>query len=457
MEDNFFELGGDSIMAIQMVARANEAGLQLSVKQLFEHQTIGRLAEVAGQGVRVMAEQGTVSGLVELTPIQRWFFEQEVGVAHHFNQAVLLEVKAGVEARVVGEALHELVKQHDALRMRYERGESGWLQVNAEVEEQEILWRVDLSGVEESQKLKRLEAEGQKAQESLDLRVGPLVRGVWFDLGVGQASRLLLVIHHLVVDGVSWRVLMEDLQQSYGGLVAGRGAGLGRKSSSYQQWAKRLVEHAQSEEVVQELEYWKKVGSERVEPLPVDEVGGENLAGYEGRVSVWLSEEETRGLVREVPEKYHTQINDALLTAVGQALSSWTGQKRVRLDLEGHGREELFRELDVNRTVGWFTTIYPVVLEVEGGQGVGRVLKSVKEQLRAVPGKGIGYGILRYLRQGRGEELKGEAAEVSFNYLGQFEQEGIKGKEPIFEISGEASGDACSAQRRRGYKLEIGG
>ena len=261
----------------------------------------------------------------------------------------------------------------------------------------------------------RLEAETQAVQESLDLGKGPVCRVVWFEMGAGQASRILLVIHHLVVDGVSWRILLEDLQRGCQQVKGGQRLDFPAKTTSFQQWAQKLGAYAGTEQVGRELEYWS--GSVGVERLPVDHEGAEDVVEEGRTVMVWLSEEETRGLLQEVPGKYHTEINDVLLTVLVEAFSRWTGRERLVLDLEGHGREEeIIGGVDVTRTVGWFTTMYPVVLKWEGEQGIGGAIKSVKEQLRAVPRRGIGYGLLKYVR---GEQAlrEGAGAQVVFNYF----------------------------------------
>ncbi len=317
VHDNFFELGGDSILSIQIIARANSAGLKLTPRQLFEHQTVARLAEVAGSGEERLADQGNVSGEVELTPIQRWFFEQELEESRHYNQAVMLEVREGLAGGVVEAVVKALVKHHDALRMRYERASGQWRQINAEVEENEIFVRVDLSGVEAAEQSTRLTAEAERAQRGLDLGKGPVIRVVWYEMGLGKAARLLMVIHHLVVDGVSWRILLEDLQKGCESLRAKGEVEFKSKTSSYQQWAKRLKEYAQGQPVEKELEYWQGLGWENWKGMPVDIAGGENRVRSMESVGVWLGEEETRALLQEVPEKYHTQINDVTVSRAG--------------------------------------------------------------------------------------------------------------------------------------------
>jgi amino acid adenylation domain-containing protein/FkbM family methyltransferase len=460
INDNFFELGGDSILSIQIVARAVQAGLQLTPRHLFQHKTIAELSRVVDCGtVAVQAEQGTVSGVVALTPIQQWFLEQEVPERGHYNQAVLLAVPEETKGELLAAVVQKLMEHHDALRLRFEYEAGQWRQHNAAKETAAVFSEIDLSELAAEQQGEELENRATQLQRSLDLSAGPLLRVALFNLGRGQGKRLLLVVHHLAVDGVSWRILLEDVQRGYEQAARGERLELPAKTSSYQSWATHLVEQAQSEESRSEAEYWlreqRMLGSAK---LPRDHETGENLVGSTGSVSVSLSAVETKALLQEVPGVYHTQINDALLTAVGVALTEWMGSEQVAVELEGHGREELGAGVDVTRTVGWFTSIYPVVLAVQRGSGTGERLKLVKEKLRAVPRRGVGYGLLRYLSAD--EEVRTQlrergGAEVCFNYLGQFGH-GIT-EASGWRVAPESSGAASSDQVRRKYLVEIDG
>ncbi|HEU0078852.1 MAG TPA: condensation domain-containing protein, partial [Longimicrobiaceae bacterium] len=292
-------------------------------------------------------------------------------------------------------------------------------------------------------------------QRSLDLARGPLLRVVLFDLGAG-GQLLLLVIHHLVVDGVSWRILLEDLETAHAQLSRGEAVRLPAKTTSWQSWAERLAEQTHSEAIAAEAGYWLEQSRRAAAPLPVDDAAGENTAAQAQSVSVKLGETETEALLRKVPQAYRTQIDDVLLTALARTLTRWTGGVRVRVDLEGHGREEERVEgADLSRTVGWFTAVYPVVLEAPAE--VGAALKAVKEQLRAVPGKGMGYGLLRWLSGAEvGEELSGASeAQVGFNYLGQFD--GMASGEAFFGFAEESAGAWSDEGTPRRHLLEVSG
>ena len=312
---------------------------------------------------------------------------------------------------------------------------------------------LDLQGLERAQQLRALRESAQRLQGSLDLGAGPLLRAGLFELG-GQEQRLLLIIQHLVVDGVSWGILLEDLVSAYEQLERGEGVRLAAKTSSFKSWSEQLHRYAHSEVLQEQLSYWSALELAQTARLPPDHEESANTVGDERVVRVQLSEPQTQALLREVPEVYHTQINDVLLTGLAQALRDWTGAGRQLIGLEGHGREELFAGVDVSRTVGWFTSLFPVVLDLEGHTGAGAALQAVKEQLRAIPQRGVGYGILRYVRGS--EVLRGQPQpQLAFNYLGQLERTLSVGG--LLERAPEGVGAARSAQGLRRHLLEVNG
>ncbi|MCT9935259.1 amino acid adenylation domain-containing protein [Planotetraspora sp. A-T 1434] len=463
--DNFFELGGDSILSIQVVSRARQDGLDLTSRDVFLHQTVAslaaRLTEAAApahQPVGGLPDQGVVSGPVPLTPIQHWFFETHPERPHHFDQSVLVELAVRPDEQALRHALDAVLAHHDALRMRFERAGGEWRQHNAPPagpgdEAGESLERRDLSGMDAGERAAAMRAIADEVHAGFDLATGPLVKAVLFDGTPGQASgrasggaldrasggtseqgaegrpALLLVVHHLVVDGVSWRILLEDLGRAYRQAVRGEPVDLGAKTTSFQEWATRLTAYVADGCLDDERDHWAAVTRDGDLSVPVDGQGagtGANTVRTTRSVTARLSPEETESLLRQVPGVYRTQVNDVLLAALGEVLSRWTGRRRVLVDLEGHGREDLLEGVDLTRTVGWFTTIFPVALDLPrdpGDPGLlrwGATLKSVKEQLRAVPRRGLGYGALRYLG-GAVQAETDRRPQVSFNYLGQFD------------------------------------
>jgi amino acid adenylation domain-containing protein/non-ribosomal peptide synthase protein (TIGR01720 family) len=439
IHDNFFELGGDSILSIQMVARANQAGLQFTPKQLFQHQTIAELATVISNTPSIQAEQGLVTGTVPLTPIQQWFFAENQPEPHHYNQSVLLEVPHNLEPKLIQQAVQQLLRHHDALRMQYVPKASGWQQINATFDNTVPFCTIDLSGQPASKQQATIESTADEMQASLDLEAGAIVQVALFHLGRNKPGRLLFIVHHLAVDGVSWRILLEDLFTSYQQLLQGQAIRLPRKTTSFKEWASKLNSYAP--QARKELNYWLAPEREEVTPLPKDYRASKkaNNVASTSQVSVALGKKETKVLLQEVPAAYNTQINDVLLTALVQTFARWTGDNNLLVDLEGHGREELFEDVDISRTVGWFTTVFPVVLQLNTKK-LGEGLKSIKEQLRSIPNHGIGYGLLRYLNSdASSRELAAmPQAEVCFNYLGQLDSVGID--YPGLALAKESSG-----------------
>jgi amino acid adenylation domain-containing protein/non-ribosomal peptide synthase protein (TIGR01720 family) len=498
--DNFFELGGDSILSIQIVARTNQAGLQLTPKQLFESPTVAGLAAVAEIASTIQAEQGLVTGAIPLTPIQHWFFEQKLCDMHHWNQALLLEVRQSISPLATAEttplspplprgetnslplirgglgwgqrygcqrtispdllkqAVQKLMEHHDALRLRFTPIESGWQQVNAGLDAVESVpfSFIDLSSVPAAERESALESTTSELQASLNFTEGPLIRVALFDFGDNQPNRLLIVIHHLAVDGISWRILLEDLQQIYQQLSQEEAVKLPPKTFSFKQWSESLREYACSERLQQERDYWMR--SPHHSPLPVDNPDGANTVALARTISVSLNVEETRALLQEVPAAYQTQINDVLLTALVQTFTQWRGGPSLLVDLEGHGREAITKDIDVSRTVGWFTTIFPVLLTLEGISHPGEALKAIKEQLRGVPNRGIGYGVLRYLSEDAEVTQLLQSlpqAEVRLNYLGQFDQ--VLPESSLFKLVNPTTDTSRSPRGNRRYLIDING
>ncbi|MCW2917433.1 MAG: amino acid adenylation domain protein [Actinomycetia bacterium] len=435
-DDDFFALGGDSILSIQVVARAAQAELTLTPKLMFQHPVLADLAAAAISTpvTRVEAEQGTVTGPVPPLPVQRWFLDQEQPAPHHYNQEILVRAHQPLDLEPLKAALAAIVAHHDALRLRARRtGDGGWMLDNADVTAPQPITVADRAAFEEL---------AAKTQASLDLESGCLLHALYARLGA-NGDRLLLVAHHLGVDGVSWRILLEDLATAYGQAAAGKRISLPPKTTSFQFWARRLAEDAGR--FAAELPYWTKLlGSARDGALPHDEAGlAANTFGNTQEVTVALSTETTGELLRSSGRAPTQAI---MLAALGRALADWTGRRRVLVDVEGHGREQLWDDVDLSRTVGWFTTIYPVALETE--EGPHATLRHVKEHLASVHDNGLGYGILRR------SELSGSPTPATrFNYLGQVIGAGSAGT--LFTSAPEGTGQSVSPLNRRPYLLDV--
>jgi amino acid adenylation domain-containing protein/non-ribosomal peptide synthase protein (TIGR01720 family) len=435
--DNFFELGGDSILSIMVVSRAAQEGLRITPRQFFDKQTVRELAAVAEPmtrpiGVRHARKGSAADGRdLPLTPVQHWFFEQGLTRPGHWNQGWLFALDADADcARIAGhlrDVVAALGDRHEALRLRFDRsGPHGrWHAEARAVDRAATDESVTLVEVAESDDWDAALGAALAAAAEFDLGRPPLLRVLVIDGGRPDRRRLALLAHHLVIDGVSWRVLLEDLHTAFRQAATGAPVRLPSATTPISAWARALRELAHAPETEADLDFWLSqtsadpAGPEPDLPQPPEHAREQDTA----RTTVGLDVEQTRLLLREVPRAYRTHIDDVLLTALTRALTRSTASNHVSLWLEGHGREQhLVDGADLSRTLGWFTSIAPVTLSLPPGDDPGTALKAVKEQLRAVPHHGLSYGLLRYLHSAHASTLAARPApRVGFNYLGQFD------------------------------------
>ncbi|MEM8530663.1 MAG: amino acid adenylation domain-containing protein [Chloroflexota bacterium] len=454
--DNFFTLGGDSILSIQMIARAAKAGLHLTPKDIFRYQTIAELAMVVTKTTTASVSQEPVTGTVTLTPIQHWFFDQELLNPHHWNQAVLLEASHEFNPVIIEQVLHQMVVHHDGLRLRFTPTPIGWQQAYVALEQQVGFTTVDISDCSSEEVLNTVNNIATSRHAHLHLADGPVVQAILFNVMKTHKQYLVLIIHHLVVDGVSWRILLEDFQTLYTQYQLQQRPQLPSKTTSFQDWSVRLGAYAQSPELHQEYDYWVSLSQETIQSLPVDVRSGQNTFGAADSIVIELSETKTLALLQDVPSAYRTHINDILLTALAKAWLAWDNRLALYVSLEGHGRESLFADVDLSRTIGWFTSLFPVFLDIRDISDIGTQIKTIKEHLRNIPHNGIGYGMLRYLHPDRlvRDSLANLALpQVSFNYLGQFDQ--ALSTNATFRILPDVPGLLCDAQNSRVHVLDI--
>ena len=442
LNDNFFERGGDSIISIQVVSRARAAGIHFTAKALFQHQTVRSLARVAQLQTARMIDQGSVQGETPLLPFQQLFFEMQLPDSHHWNQSFLLTPREALQGERLEAALQGLIAHHDVLRLNFSQHPEGWKAEHAAAGTP-VLWQATVADASE------LTALCEKAQRSLDLQQGPLLRAVLIELADGS-QRLLLVMHHLVVDGVSWRVFLEDLQALY------REQKMPAKTSSFKAWAERLQAHARSAAMASEQAFWLQQLQGAATDLPCRDPQGARPGRLAQTVVSQLDAERTRQLLQQAPTAYRTQINDLLLTALARVICQWTGHASSLIQLEGHGREDLFDDIDLTRTLGWFTSLFPVRLTPDASLAVS--IKQIKEQLRSVPHKGLGFGALRYL----GDEATREAfsalptPRITFNYLGQVDGS-FDQPDTLFAPAAESAGAEQSPDAPLGNWLTLNG
>lgn len=442
---NFFALGGDSILGIQVVARANRAGLKLSPTLLFEHPTIAELATLAVPAGGDM--EGTPpEGAVPLTPIQRWFLEQEPAEPFHFNQSVLVAPVDELDLTVLESAVAAVVAQHDALRLRFWREGGAWKQAYAALELSPLVMRIDLDEVPGASRSERLQRALTSVQRSLNLQEGPLLRLGW--VTDGSDSYLLIAIHHLVVDGLSWRLLLEDLNTAYVALAMGARPVLPPKTASYKAWAEGLVESVEAGCWDEDLAYYRQQGralaAQASQPSLLERSTGDLTEGGRATVRRSLPAHLTAKLLTIGPQEH-------LLAALVEACQARTGQRRLLVGMEGHGREELVPGLDTSRTVGWFTSHFPLLLDLTTGDPV----QGARSALAAIPHRGATYGLLRYLgpEAARAELAAQPTPEIAFNYLGQYDQ--VVGNVQGFRVVNEEHGATRSPLSRPTAPLTV--
>jgi len=456
IDENFFVIGGDSIKSIQVSSRMNQAGYTVEMKDIFNYPTIAELAPYVKKQERV-AEQSAVVGTIPLTPIQVRFFQEPITDRHHFNQSVILHSEERLSEEAMRAVFSKIQEHHDALRMTYRINvENGTvIQTNHGLDYPFSLQVFDYQNRPDAEKT--LTETAKKIQASFDLDKGPLMKIAIFRLHDGD--RLLIVIHHLVVDGVSWRILSQDIGQLNRQYQEGKPLQLPLKTDSFKYWAEQLSQYAVSEAFLKERDYWIQLESCDIPHIEKDFEGGTNYKKDSASCEFLLSAEETERLLTKVNHAFNSEINDILLTALLLGVRETFGHHRLLIALEGHGREEILKDVHINRTVGWFTSFFPILFILPEGSGNGdmvRPVKEVKEALRRIPQKGIGYGIFKYLttdtnRTGMSFNL---APQIIFNYLGQF---GTDLKEIPFTMAKEWAGDDQSPEGERDFELDVSG
>ncbi|HVI49175.1 MAG TPA: amino acid adenylation domain-containing protein, partial [Chitinophaga sp.] len=454
IHDNFFELGGDSIITIQVVSRAKQQGYVLHPRDLFTHQTISELSPLltTAKTAAIFGEQGMLTGVSGLLPIQQWFFETGGSGNAHFNQSVLLSIGKSVEASVLDAAIKQLVRYHDALRFTYRPDSKGFIQEYGDYEPR--LETVDLRNIPAEDLTARIEAYASDCHQGPDTGKGTLFHAALLQMPSDEThNRLLFIIHHLAVDGVSWRILLQDLET----LLKKKGnrkaaAVLGLKGSSFRQWYDALASYGHRPQLLHQQEYWEKT-VQRYVPLKTDKKSDSIVTAADtAHIVVKLPAAQTQRLLQEAPRAYHTEINDLLLAALAKTIAGWTQTADVLIGLEGHGREDISAGIDISRTVGWFTNLYPVLLEVKPGKDNGSFLKDIKEQLRKIKDKGVGYGVLKYIN--RTSALQGKDPwDVIFNYLGQTDN--VIREDGILTSAPESSGSGLGAAFPVREKLSV--
>ncbi|MFE3987976.1 amino acid adenylation domain-containing protein [Nocardia tengchongensis] len=443
VHDSFFALGGDSILAIQLVSRAKMRGIEITPLQIFEHRTVAALAALAAAGGdTVVLEElpGGGVGELPLTPIVRWMLERG-GDHRRFAQTAVLELPQGIGREQLVATVTAVVDHHDALRARLAEQDGRWrmdIREPGSVDVDALLYRIEFDTADAVDLREYAVTETDSALGRLDPATGTVLQLVWLDPAPGSPAdrrgRLILVAHHLVIDGVSWRILIPDLIAAWAQVSGDATPILPETGTSLRRWAHALEEAAQRETRTAELDYWREVAA-----TPDPMVGPRELDPALDRVpavravEVELDADVTTALLTTLPALFDGTVEDTLLAALALAVMRWRMEpsEAVLVRLEGHGRQqEIVPGADLSRTLGWFTTVYPVRLALSdipirdalaGGPAMGAAIRAIKHQLMAVPDKGIGYGMLRYLNPETGPELPARVpGRIGFNYLGRY-------------------------------------
>lgn len=423
IHDNFFELGGDSILSIRVVARANEAGLKLTVQQAYEHQTIEELAAVAGSGAASNIDQGPVTGEAPITPIQHWFFDWDTPDPNHFNWATYLPAPRGVTAAQLSAALHAVLARHDALRTRFLPATegAGRRQFFAPPGGDAPLTEIDISAVPTGELYASMEIHANELQRSLDLEGGPLIRLGWFQLGGQSEGYLLLVVHHVVTDAISFPLVMGDFTNALRQAMQGGEITLPAKTDSFKRWSELLEQEAAGPLADADAACWLDPRRDDVARLRIDFPDGDRTRAAAEDINVSLEHRRTDRLLA-LSRTVKAGVDEILVVALGLATVRVAGHERAVINIERHGRQDLGEGLDITRTVGWFANISPALLDFTGCNGADDFLRAGLDQLRAIPRQGLGYGLLRYLSPDaslRAALRSQPEAEVFFNYFGQ--------------------------------------
>ncbi len=444
INDNFFEIGGDSILSIQIIAKARKLGMTISPNQLFENQTIAELSLFVDKNTPENIYDEVVEGKIPLTPIQHWFFEIHKSAPHYWNQMVKVSHPEDIEYSVLEEAISQLVGHHEALRSSFYKEGGEWRAKIQRHREVESFHYFDVGDVKKINRQKeRIHQTLVSVQEKLDLSEGGLFKGLYFECGNTQQNQFFMLAHHLVIDMVSWNLLFEDFRSVVKQLQQKEKVQLEKKTASIKLWTESLESLAQSPEIQNEIAYWKSQ-SELDFPFPKD-VETQRHIYREDSIATYRSSidgERTQFLLDRANEAYNTQTEELLISTLCTTLTDWSGSQGVTLGIERHGRDSETAGISIGNTIGWFTSFFPLGFKKAQNNGVGEQLKLVKERLRSVPNSGIGYGLLKYIAKNDNFSST-SPPQLIFNYLGIL-KENFEASDISYEYLWEDVRDASS-------------
>ncbi|MEC0802684.1 condensation domain-containing protein, partial [Bacillus atrophaeus] len=423
--DNFFEYGGDSILSIKFFYRMKQQRLNISPKDLIAYPTISELAKIVDSNIKRKVNQNITKGKFSLTASQLSFFCKKLKNINYYNNSWIFEVKADLKIKLIKETLSILANHHDAIRLRFKKEKNEWMQYFEEENNYIPIDYHDLSNQDEDNRQKEIEKISSEYQGKLNIEDGPLIRTVFFDCGKAYPARLLVISHRLLTDTLTMEIIWEDFQNIYQQLIRGENPLLAEKTTSFQYWAKKINEFAQAKEVEQEMNHWgSDIFYKEYSNLPVDFDNGSNTEEFTELYYESLTKNETTNLLRHAINHYKCSINDILYTALSYSIKEWTGDYSLLIETGSHGREIFSNEIDLSRTVGWFTTTYPVSLQLSKSNNVNLQIGSIKQIIDAIPSNGFGFGLLRYLNQNSQIQSRLQSipkAKIAFEYQGQLD------------------------------------
>ena len=415
IHDNFFEIGGDSILSIQIIARARKKGLFIEPDHIFENQNISELAKVVKTDSRT-SQDVEEYGIVPLLPIQHWFFEEHKNSPHHWNQALLFDLPKEFDLNIFRDVLKNIVEHHNALRLQFKKNGSEWSSALDDVFDSEVLNEFDLSTTEFNDLDTSLKSKITAFLSSFDFSGSSLFQVALFDCP-GSTNKLLFAAHHLVIDYVSWQILISDFDSLYEQLLIGKEALLPAKSTSYKKWSEHLVTLSESGIFDDDLVFWQN----QTCSLKIQTDFPFQLPRFEGRLETEniIMDAETTNLFSKANGSFRTNTEELILTSILLGLAKEGIADEICVGLEKHGRQSIDNDMDLNSTIGWFTTYFPLYFQVGKSQDLKSNIINVKEKFRNIPNKGLSYGVLRYLKK---EKSLAQKPGILFNYMGMYQR-----------------------------------
>ena len=461
IHDEFLEVGGDSLLSIRILARINKAGLNIATEDFFDYPTIAGQAQAMMKTDEKQYDAGRTTGEFSLIPIQSWLFDRIQVDPQHWNQSLLLNVDEALSFLALDRTVQHLFAHHDALRLAFDSNErTGVAAATISSQHYEPLGSqlpvasIDLTDKSSTERLAFIENYANQQNKTLNLSGGQLVSITFFKTPSKEPNQLLLIINHLIIDAESWRILIEDLSVSWASFNRGTKPSLPEKTSSFQLWSENLADYAQSTDLLAQLPYWCKQTSQTRLPVDFANAAKQPTAASTEVLTLHFDEQQTAALKASSANAQTGGIKSYLLCALTLSLLHWTQRESLVIDIEGHGREDLFDNADVSRTLGWFTTVYPVRFKIGRHSALIDALQEVSRTLDAVPQNGVGHGLLRYINQVP-ELCNMENSQVCFNYLGEVDKGSGPSGDVLVEPVEANIGEPRSPRGLRAFALEI--